>query len=44
MRMIALALAVFSVAAPTSAAEIYKLNSTAKAGKERPVAWYTAIP
>jgi hypothetical protein len=40
MRTIALALAVFGVAAPTSAAEIYKLNSTAKAGKERPVAWY----
>jgi len=40
MRKIALTFAVFSLAASTSAAEIYKLNKTAKARKELPVAWF----
>src|SRR5215467_2628136 len=40
MRTIALAFAVFSLAAPTSAAEIYKLDKTAKARKELPVTWF----
>src|SRR4051812_49180372 len=40
MRAMALASAAFSLAASTSAAEMYKLDNTAKAGKERPIAWY----
>ena len=40
MRTIALTFAVFSLAASTSAAEIYKLDKTAKARKELPVTWF----
>jgi hypothetical protein len=40
MRTIALTFSVFSLAASTSAAEIYKLNKTAKARKELPVTWF----
>ena len=40
MRTIVLAFAVFSLAASTSAAEIYKLNKTAKARKELVVTWF----
>src|SRR5262245_62017827 len=40
MRTIALTFVVFSLAASTSAAEIYKLNKTAKAGKELSVTWF----
>ena len=40
MRTIALTFAVFSLAASTSAAEIYKLNKTTKARKEVLVAWF----
>ena len=43
MRTIALSFAVFSLVASASAAEIYKLNKTAKAGKELSVAWYFKI-
>jgi hypothetical protein len=40
MRTIALTFAVFSLAASTSAAEIYKLNKSTKARKEVLVAWF----
>jgi hypothetical protein len=40
MRTIALTFAVFSFAASTSAAEIYKLNKTVKARKELTVNWF----
>jgi hypothetical protein len=40
MRTIALAFAAFSLAASTSAAEIYKRNKIAKAGKDLTVNWF----
>src|SRR6266545_754003 len=40
MRPIALTFVVLSFAASTSAAEIYKVNKTAKAGKELSVNWF----